>query len=91
MAYCEKNMAGTGNQNQLFGHWHYAHYYYAQVQYRLGDEKWEKYFAPIAKQIMSQQSANGAWKEGHVGPVYTTSMNCTILQIENGFLPIYQR
>ena len=36
-------------------------------------------------------TANGAWKEGHVGPVYTTAMNATILQLDNGFLPIYQR
>ncbi len=90
MKYCEKSMSAAG-VNQMFGHWHYAHYYYAQVQYRLGDEKWDKYFQPIAKEILSKQSANGTWKEGHVGPVYTTAINCTILQIDNGFLPIYQR
>ena len=90
MKYCEKSMSAAG-VNQMFGHWHYVHYYYAQVQYRLGDEKWDKYFQPIAKEILSKQSANGTWKEGHVGPVYTTAINCTILQIDNGFLPIYQR
>jgi hypothetical protein len=91
LKYCEEKIVGSGNQSQFFGHWHYTHYYYAQVQYRLGDEKWAKYFPEIAKEIMRKQSANGAWKEGHVGPVYTTAMNCTILLIENGYLPIYQR
>ena len=27
--YCETNLADISNQG--FGHWHYAHYYYAQV------------------------------------------------------------
>ncbi len=27
----------------------------------------------------------------HVGAVYTTAINATILQLDNGFLPIYQR
>jgi hypothetical protein len=40
---------------------------------------------------LRKQSASGAWKEGHVGPVYTTAINATILQLDNGFLPIYQR
>ena len=91
LKYCEKNLAGGANQAQMFGHWHYTHLYYAQVQYRLGEKDWEKYFPPISKQIMSQQSANGSWKEGHVGPVYTTAINATILLVDNGFLPIYQR
>ena len=91
LAYCEKNVWPGQNQAQYFGHWHYAHYYYAQVMYRMGDEKWNKYFADISKDILRKQSASGAWKEGHVGPVYTTAMNATILQIDNGFLPIYQR
>ena len=91
LKYCEKNINGGANQAQMFGHWHYTHLYYAQVQYRLGEKDWEKYFPPINKQIMSQQSANGSWKEGHVGPIYTTAINATILLVDNGFLPIYQR
>ena len=89
--YCERNIEGTNNQAQMFGHWHYTHYYYSQVQYRLGEEKWKKYFTAISKQISTQQSANGSWKEGHVGPVYVTAMNSTILLLDNGYLPIYQR
>lgn len=91
LKYCEKNLSVGGNQNQLFGHWHYAHYYYAQVMYRQGDEKWKKYSDELNKQILRGQSANGSWKEGHVGPVYVTAINCTMLLLDNGFLPIYQR
>ena len=92
LAYCEKHVwpGGAGMQNR-FGHWHYAHYYFAQVMYRQGDEKWTKYFDDIGKYIVRTQSAAGSWKQGHVGPVYTTAINATILQMDNGYLPIYQR
>jgi len=33
----------------------------------------------------------GYWPQGFIGPVYTTAINLTILQLENGTLPIYQR
>ncbi|MBM4074800.1 MAG: terpene cyclase/mutase family protein, partial [Planctomycetes bacterium] len=91
LKYCEKNIQPSDGQAQSFGHWHYTHLYYCQVQYRLGETEWSKYFSVISKQILAQQSANGSWKEGHVGPVYTTAINSTILLIDNGFLPIYQR
>ena len=88
LEYCKKNIWPGGSQS--FGHWHYSHYYYAQVMYRDKD-LWEKYITQIGTEIIRKQSANGAWKEGHVGPVYTTAINATILQLENGFVPIYQR
>ena len=92
LEYCKQNVwPGKAGNNQLFGHWHYSHYYYAQVVYRMGDDEWNKYFAEISKEILSKQSANGAWKDGHVGEVYNTAMNTTILLLDNGFLPIYQR
>lgn len=90
--YCERNVwPGGSGSNQQFGHWHYAHYYYGQVVYRRGDEEWDKYMNDVGKMLLRTQSASGAWKEGHIGPVYTTSINTTILQLENGYLPIYQR
>ncbi len=89
--YCKKNVWPGGGASRSFGHWHYAHYYYGQVVYRLGDKDWEKYLEDVGKDIIRKQSASGAWKEGHIGPVYTTAINATILQMDNGFLPIYQR
>lgn len=89
--YCEANIEKNTGITQSGNHWHYTHFYYSQVQYRMGDEKWLPYFSNISKQILSQQTANGSWKEGIVGPVYVTAINSTILQLDNGFLPIYQR
>jgi hypothetical protein len=91
LKYCKETLPATSEDNRTFGHWHYAHYYYAQVMYRIGGDDWSAYFGAISKVILRKQSADGSWKEGHIGPVYTTAMNATILQLENGFLPIYQR
>ena len=59
--------------------------------YRIGGEEWKTYSRTLNQNILRRQSANGSWTDGQVGPVYTTSMNATILQMENGYLPIYQR
>jgi|TARA_Y100001934_G_C12227213_1_gene713593 hypothetical protein len=91
MTYCEKHVWPGRGVSSSFGHWHYTHYYFSQVMYRMGEEKWSKYYGEIKKQLLRTQSSSGAWLEGYIGPVYTTSINATILQLENGFLPIYQR
>lgn len=91
LKFCKKNLSVSGGTARSFGHWHYAHYYYSQVMYRIGGDDWKKYFTALSKTILRRQSADGSWKEGHVGPVYTTAINATILQLDNGFLPIYQR
>ena len=41
MSFADRNLRNIAQQD--FGHWHYAHYYYSQVLYREGGEKWEKY------------------------------------------------
>ncbi len=87
--YCRKNLANISNQG--FGHWHYAHYYYAQVRYREGGKSWEEYRNAIYSRIVQEAGGDGSWSQGYIGPVYTTAINLTILQLENAALPIYQR
>ena len=41
--------------------------------------------------VKGNQAPDGSWGQGGIGQVYTTSINLTILQLENGTLPIYQR
>jgi hypothetical protein len=92
LKYCESNLADISNQG--FGHWHYAHYYYAQVKYREGGAEWEAYRDKVCSKLMSEVTDNGKfvfWNQGYIGPIYTTAINLTILQLENGALPIYQR
>jgi hypothetical protein len=87
--YCKRNLDNI--QNDTFGHWHYAHYYYAQVCYREGGKEWTSYRDRIFPKILSEVGPDGAWNQGYIGPIYTTAINLTILQLENGTLPIYQR
>jgi hypothetical protein len=87
--YCQRNLDNI--QNEGFGHWHYAHYYYAQVCYREGGKKWEDYRDKVYAKLANEASPNGSWTQGYIGPIYTTAINLTIFQLENGSLPIYQR
>ncbi len=96
LKYCQQQLKPTNRDS--FGHWHYAHFYYAQVKYRAGEEEWDRYIDITRKKILSEadtltigDETVTVWKQGFVGPVYTTSLNLIILQLENACLPIYQR
>jgi hypothetical protein len=101
--YCKENIPiGRGRM----GHDEYQSYYLAQAIYILGDDgyqrlfpgvkkedsyTWSKYRDAMFEQIKSSQSSDGSWNQGYIGPVFTTGVYLTILQLENGTLPIYQR
>jgi hypothetical protein len=87
--YCRKNLDQIHNEG--FGHWHYAHYYYSQVCYRESGKTWLEYRDKVYAKLVAEAANNGSWNQGYIGPVYTTAINLTILQLENGTLPIYQR
>ncbi len=88
-SYCDRNLSSITNEG--FGHWHYAHYYYAQVQYREGGKRWQEYRNKIYERLVKEAAPDGSWTQGYIGTVYTTAINLTILQLENAALPIYQR
>jgi hypothetical protein len=55
---------------------------------------WTKYRESLFPQLVKGQNADGSWSGGggfSVGPVYSTAMYLTILQLDSGVLPIYQR
>ena len=87
--YCQRNLGDISNQG--FGHWHYAHYYYAQVLYREGGRKWEAYRDKMFPRLVREAASDGAWNNLYIGPVFTTAVSLTILQLPKGVLPIYQR
>ncbi|MBA4191528.1 MAG: hypothetical protein C0467_26410 [Planctomycetaceae bacterium] len=88
-------------------HDEYQSYYFAQFMYVLGDDRygglfpnedkstwmtWTKYKEAMYPYLVGQQDkSSGAWTSGFIGPVFTTSVNLCILQLEKGILPIYQR
>ncbi|MCA9050993.1 MAG: hypothetical protein KDA89_19790, partial [Planctomycetaceae bacterium] len=73
------------------GHWHYMHFYYSQVVYRQGGERWETYRSELEDKLTKEVSSSGGWSDRQIGAVYTTAVNCIMLQLDKGFLPIYQR
>jgi hypothetical protein len=82
------------------------HYYYAQALYILGEEgykklfpdakesellTWTKYRKSMFDHLIRTQNADGSWSGGYIGPVFSTATHLTILQLDNGTLPIYQK
>ena len=90
-AYCDEHIWPKRPVSAVSAHWHYAHFYYSQVIYRQGGDRWNKYRKEMEDVLISGIQPAGYWSDQVVGPVYTTAINCIILQLDNGFLPIYQR
>jgi len=89
-----------------FGHSEYTHYYYGQVIYCLGEDgyarmfpdsrpedrlTWSKYRKEFFAFLVNKQNPDGSWTGTPIGQVYTTCCYLTILQLDKGTLPIYQR
>jgi hypothetical protein len=55
---------------------------------------WSAYRQAMFDSLKQSQNGDGSWPSGggfSVGPVYSTAVYCTILQLDRGTLPIYQR
>jgi hypothetical protein len=102
--YCRKNIPLSKPASISFHE--YAHYYYAQAVYILGDDRyarlfpkspakdrltWTSYRKQIFAYLKSKQTSDGSWTDSYFGPVYPTAAFLTILQLDKGTLPIYQR
>jgi squalene cyclase len=90
LAYCKKNLYRLDGGGNTFGHWHYTYLYYSQVVYREAGKEWVTFRDRLYDTILGQQAEDGSWS-GNIGPIYVTAINLTILQLEKGYLPIYQR
>jgi squalene cyclase len=94
------------NNIQRFNHDEYTHYYYAQCLYMLGDDgyaklfpqspeaerlTWTRYRKAMFDHLLKLQATDGSWNGGYVGQIYATAAYLTVMQLDNGTLPIYQR
>jgi len=54
---------------------------------------WSAYREELFPRLLQMQANDGSWSQGGygIGPVYTTAMYLTIMQLDKGTLPIYQR
>jgi hypothetical protein len=105
LKFCQQNIP-LDTPDVRIGHDEYAHYYYAQALYILGDKGYEKLFpgskpteqltwsnyrATVFDSLLSRQSDDGGWNTGPLGPVYSTICWLTVLQLDDGALQIYRR
>jgi hypothetical protein len=90
LKYTKDQLHDISDAARSFGHWHYTYLYYSQVVYRQGDELWKPFRTRLYDRIVSEQRSDGHW-EGQIHPVYVTACNLIMLQLDRGYLPIYQR
>jgi hypothetical protein len=77
-----------------FGRDELTHYYYAQAVYNLGGRAWSDYRTAMFDHLQSSQNKDGSWPAGDdisVGQVYSTSLWCTILQLDKNCHPSVRR
>lgn len=87
--YCRKHLHNINGD--AFGHWQYTYLYYTQVVYRQGKDVWNPYRDKLLNRLVAGQKADGSWDGGNVGRIYATAMNLIMMQMDNGYLPIFQR
>jgi hypothetical protein len=106
LRYCRDNIKFARGR---VGHEEYQSYYFSQVMYALGEErfgkmfpdepderrlKWSTYRDTMMEHLVvgaGKQNEDGSWSTSYIGSVYSTAVNLSILQLEKGILPIYQR
>jgi len=87
--YCKKHLHNPNDGKS--GHWHYTYLYYTQVVYRQGPDVWKPYMTKLNNRLSASQRKDGSWEAGDIGEVYTAAINLIMMQMNNGYLPIYQR
>jgi len=90
LKYANDSLHDISDEARAFGHWHYTYLYYSQVVYRQGNDIWIPFRDKLYERIVSDQRSDGYW-EGQIHPVYVTACNLIMLQLDRGYLPIYQR
>ena len=88
--YCKKHLHNSGSKD-VASFWHYTYLYYSQVVYRQGPDVWDPFRDQLFKRLTRKQKDDGSWDSGELGPVYATSINLIIMQLDYGYLPIFQR
>jgi len=90
LSFAKRTLYSITSGDESFGHWHYTYLYYSQVVYRQGDEDWLPFRDRLYSRIVDEQSQDGSW-EAEINKVYTTACNLIMLQLDLGYLPIFQR
>ena len=70
----------------------YQRLYLAQALWQLSDTThFERWYEKEKERILRSQQPDGSWKNSRFGNCYATAVNCLVLSIPEGLLPIFQR
>ena len=81
-------------RGEVFRHeafYFYGHYYAVQAMWHAGGRYWRQWFPAIRDELLGRQTQDGSWPDLTVNSEYGTAMACIVLQMPNGYLPIFQR
>jgi hypothetical protein len=64
----------------------------AQALWQLSEQThFQRWFEDERKRILSEQESAGLWRDDRYGDAYATAVNCLVLALPEGVLPIFQR
>ena len=70
----------------------YERLYLAQAFWQLTDRThFDAWWPGELRRILSSQRADGSWSSPAYGPAYATAVQCLVLAMPDGLLPIFQR
>jgi hypothetical protein len=79
-------------ENQEVQHAEYQRLYLAQAFWQLSDTShFERWFPEERARLLRTQRTDGSWKGSMYGDCYPTAVNCLVLLLPEGLLPIFQR
>lgn len=71
---------------------HYERFYLALALGGLRDrDLFENWFADELQRLVASQNDDGSWNDSVFGASYATAINCLVLAVPDGILPIFQR
>lgn len=71
---------------------HYERLYVAIALWTMVDQRgFARWFEPTAAALTSEQRPDGGWSDERYGACYATAMNCLVLSVPDGLLPLFER
>lgn len=71
---------------------YYERFYVAQAMWQSLDASvWTAWWRAEAPRVLASQRADGSWADARFGDVYATAVDCLVLAVPEGLLPIFQR
>lgn len=71
---------------------HYERLYVAIALWTMPDQRgFTRWFDGVAAELLRDQRADGGWGNERYGACYATAMNCLVLAMPDGLLPLFER